>query len=74
MSRSAARATGRRLVVDPVSCEGVGLCSHLARDVVDLDRWGYPVVPTADLTRSEERQATRAVRGCPRQALAIVER
>ena len=74
MSRAAAQSTGTHLVVDPVACAGVGLCSHLARDLVELDRWGYPLVQTDDLTRAEERQATRAVRGCPRQALAIVVR
>jgi ferredoxin len=73
MSASAADPPARRLVVDPVACEGVGLCAYLARDLVDLDRWGYPVVPAKDLTRSQERPAARAVRGCPRRALAVVD-
>jgi ferredoxin len=61
-----------RLVVDPISCEAVGVCAQLAPAVVDLDRWGYPVVPGGVLTRSERRAARRAVRGCPRKALALV--
>ena len=61
-----------RLVVDPVSCEAVGLCAHLAPDVVALDRWGYPVV-AAHLTGRDEAAAARAVRGCPRRALHLVD-
>jgi ferredoxin len=63
----------RRLEVDPVACDGVGLCAHLAPAVVQLDRWGYPVLPVTALSRSQERRANRAVRGCPRRALAVVE-
>ena len=62
-----------RLVVDPVACEAVGLCTHLAPDVVDLDRWGYPIVPSGALAPGQEAAARRAVRACPRRALALVE-
>lgn len=73
MSASRANSAPRRLVVDPVACDGVGVCAHIAPAIVDLDRWGYPVVQAAGLSRSQERQASRAVRGCPRHALAVVE-
>jgi ferredoxin len=62
-----------RLEVDPVACDGVGLCAHLAPAVIQLDRWGYPVLSVTALSRSQERQANRAIRGCPRRALAVVE-
>jgi ferredoxin len=61
-----------RLMVDPVSCEAVGVCAQLAPGLVDLDRWGYPTVPPDALGRSDQRRARRAVRGCPRKALALV--
>lgn len=35
---------GSRLRVDPVACEGVGLCAQVADRVVELDRWGYPAL------------------------------
>jgi ferredoxin len=73
MSAAVADSPTRRLVVDPVACDGVGLCAHLAAAVVHLDRWGYPVVPVNGLSRSQRRQAARAVRACPRRALAVVE-
>lgn len=57
-----------RLRVDPVACDGVGLCAHLAPDVVDLDRWGFPVVGQPGSAEDLE-EARRAVRACPRRAL-----
>lgn len=66
---SAARPT--RLLVNPVACEAVGLCAQLAPDVVDLDRWGYPIVQPAPVSDDEESAARRAVRGCPRRALVV---
>ena len=60
-----------RLRIDPVACEGVGVCAHLASNLIELDRWGYPVIPVDDLSRSEVAAAQRAVQGCPRKALWI---
>jgi ferredoxin len=62
---------GGRLRVDPVACEGIGMCAHLAPDLVDLDRWGYPILAHSDLDETGLAQARRAVRGCPKQALLI---
>ena len=61
-----------QLVVDPVSCDGVGMCAQLAPDVVGLDSWGFPVVPPGPLSRADSKQAARAVAGCPRRALLLV--
>jgi len=58
-----------RLRVDPVACDGIGLCGFLAAGVVALDRWGYPVVAARDLTGADVPAARRAVRACPRGAL-----
>jgi ferredoxin len=62
---------GTRLRVDPVARAGIGMCAHLAEDLVRLDSWGYPVVPQRDLAVGEARQAARAVIGCPRRALRL---
>jgi len=74
MSRRGSTAVERshRLVVNPIACEAVGVCAQLAPEVVDLDRWGYPIPPEETLSRPEARRAQRAVRGCPRRALALV--
>jgi ferredoxin len=71
-ARHAARVSAVRLMVDPIRCEAVGVCAQLAPGLAELDRWGYPLLPAATLTKSEQRLARRAVRGCPRQALALV--
>ena len=63
--------TGPRLVVDPVACDGVGMCAHLAPDLVRLDSWGYPVVPAGELSDEEQRAAGRAASGCPKRALRV---
>jgi ferredoxin len=73
MRRTARAVDARRLIVDPIACDGVGLCAQLAPGLVDLDRWGYPVVPAGDVTASSDRRAAkRAVRGCPHNALALM--
>lgn len=61
-----------RLAVDPVRCDGVGMCALVARRVVDLDAWGYPIVPDEELARRERRAARAAVSACPRRALSLV--
>ena len=60
------------LVLDPAVCDGVGICAHLAPDLVSVDSWGYPIVSPDPLERgSERRQAEAAVRACPRKALHL---
>ncbi len=73
MRRSNPTAQGVRLQVDPLACDGIGICAHLAPDVVRVDSWGYPIVPSQPLTDREKRQAARAVAGCPRRALFLSE-
>lgn len=56
------------LRVDPARCAGVGICLHVAPDVVRADSWGYPILAQPTDERSD-RQADAAVRACPRRAL-----
>lgn len=65
------RPSGQRLRVDPVECESVGQCAVVASRLVQLDRWGYPVVQTGELAAADVRQAQRAVNACPRRALFL---
>jgi ferredoxin len=60
-----------RLHVDPVACDGVGICAHLAADIVRVDTWGYPIVSSRPLEGRSERQARAAVAACPRRALFV---
>lgn len=61
-----------RLRIDPSVCDGVGICAHLAPDLVTVDSWGYPILDPAPLvSASERRQAAAAVAACPRSALYL---
>ena len=72
MTRRADRAPAVvRLRVDPVACDGIGMCAHLADQLVRLDSWGYPIVPDRALLSRELRAAQKAVAGCPRNALDL---
>ena len=45
---AAARPEGRlmsaRLRVNPIACEGHGVCAELLPELIHLDDWGYPVL------------------------------
>ena len=59
-----------RLRVDMAACDGVGQCAFVAPELVQLDRWGYPVLrDDAAAGPAADRAARRAVRACPRRAL-----
>jgi ferredoxin len=62
-----------RLLVDPVACDGRGLCAELVPELVRLDEWGYPVVTAGAVPGHLQRLANRAVATCPLLALRLVE-
>ena len=67
-----APSTSPRLRLDPSVCDGVGICAHLAPDLVTVDSWGYPVIHGEPLERRGlERQARAAASACPRKALFL---
>lgn len=63
----------KRLRVNPIACDGRGLCAELVPERIGLDEWGYPIVDPAPLTPDLEPHARRAVAACPTLAL-LVER
>jgi ferredoxin len=65
----------RRLLtlrVDPIACDGHGLCAELFPERVALDDWGYPMIDAAPVPRELEAHARRAVAECPSCALTLV--
>lgn len=54
-----------------MACDGVGICAHLAGDLVRVDSWGYPILADRPLDARGERRARAAVAACPRRALFI---
>jgi ferredoxin len=63
-----------QLHIDWTSCQGHGLCAELLPELLDRDRWGFPL-PRNNLTVSDEisRHAKQAVNLCPRLALHLKE-
>jgi len=60
-----------RLVVDPIACDGRGLCAELLAELVTLDDWGYPIVARGDVPAELLGAAREAVRLCPKLALRL---
>jgi ferredoxin len=62
----------KRLRLNPIACDGHGLCAELLPERIALDEWGYPIVDSTPLTRELERHAKRAVAACPVLALTLL--
>jgi ferredoxin len=60
-----------KLRVNPIACEGHGLCAELLPELVRLDDWGYPIVDGDEVPHDLEALAHRAVDVCPTLALAL---
>ena len=61
----------KELRVDPIACEGHGLCAELFPERVRLDDWGYPIVDPEPIPAALEGHARRAVAACPMLALKL---
>jgi ferredoxin len=59
------------LSVDPITCDGHGLCAELLPELIELDDWGYPIVRGTRVPRHLERLAQRATEACPVLALRL---
>jgi ferredoxin len=63
-----------RVEVDPIACDGHGLCAELLPELIALDEWGYPLIADADVPPELEALARRAVSVCPTLALRLSAR
>jgi len=62
------------LIVDPIACDGHGVCAELFPERIGVDPWGYPVVEDVNIPPRLIEHARRAVECCPRLALTLAER
>ena len=62
----------RSLRLNPIACDGRGLCAELLPELVRLDDWGYPIIEAGPVPRELEAHAERAVDACPLLALSLV--
>lgn len=61
-----------RLGLDPIACEGRGLCVELLPELVASDDWGFPILAAGAVPVSLLPAARRAVAACPVLALRLV--
>jgi ferredoxin len=59
------------LRVDPIACDGRGLCAELLPEMIDVDDWGFPIVRSDPVPPEVVAAARRAARACPTLALRL---
>ena len=60
-----------RLRVDPIACDGRGLCAEILPELITLDDWGFPIISTFAVPAGLREEAGEAVRLCPLLALRL---
>jgi ferredoxin len=66
--------TRTRLRVDPIACDGRGLCAEVLPELITLDDWGFPIISAQDVPPPLRRDAQEAIRLCPKLALRLDHR
>ena len=61
-----------RVIVDPVLCEGNGVCTQVAPEIFELGDDDRARVLVEHPTEARRAEVETAVRGCPRRAIRIV--
>jgi ferredoxin len=59
------------LRVNPIACDGHGVCAELLPEMIELDPWGYPILMSAEVPRGLVEHARRAAAACPVLALLV---
>ncbi len=59
------------LRIDPVLCDGHGICAELLPELITLDDWGYPIIEGGSFPPSLLANVRRTVTACPLLALRI---
>lgn len=59
-----------KLELDPIACDGHGLCADLLPELIEMDEWGYPMIDDR-VPGGLAGHARRAVSACPALALKL---
>jgi ferredoxin len=59
------------LRLNPITCDGHGLCAELLPEAIVLDDWGYPILSGDPIPPHLLAHARRAVAACPTLALML---
>jgi ferredoxin len=60
-----------KITINPITCDGHGVCAELLPELIDLDDWGYPIVRSKEVPPHLEAMARRARDVCPVLALQL---
>jgi ferredoxin len=60
-----------KMRVDPIACDGHGLCAELFPERITLDDWGYPIIDGEPIPDDLLAHARRAADACPTLALLL---
>ncbi len=71
MKAAAIEARKERLVVNPITCVGHGICADLLPELIALDDWGYPMIDPRPIPPHLREHVMRAIRSCPTLALRL---
>lgn len=59
------------IYINPIACEGHGICAELLPELIELDEWGFPILRSKEVSTSLLGHARRAERLCPTLAILI---
>ncbi|HTT90785.1 MAG TPA: ferredoxin [Acidimicrobiales bacterium] len=59
------------LTLDPIACDGHGICAELLPEHITLDDWGFPMINPTAIPEHLLADARRAVKHCPALALHL---
>ena len=62
-----------RVRVNPIACDGRGLCAELFPEWIAQDEWGYPIISPERIPPHLQQHARRAVAACPKLALLLAD-
>lgn len=74
MTATTTRAAPARLYVNPIACDGRGLCAELLPELITLDDWGFPIIDDRPVPAHLIGDARATVRACPKLALRLGQR
>ena len=60
-----------KLRINPIMCDGHGMCAELLPELIRLDDWGYPIIDVAEVPPELEALALRAADACPTLAVLL---
>ena len=60
-----------KLVLNPTTCVGHGICAELFPEWIKLDDWGYPIIDRRPVPDAYRAHAKRAAAACPTLALLL---